>query len=76
MVMGYTSGRLGRMPAGYQMPQSGTSSAVPVGVTGSLGLSGSAGSSGAGGLAGVMLVAAAGLALFYVATRGIQGTRG
>lgn len=76
MVMGYTASRMGRMPVGYQMPQSGTSGATPVGVTGSLNFGGSAGSTGAGGLAGVLLVAAGGLAIFYVATKGVQGTRG
>ena len=74
MVIGYTAGRMGRMPVGYNMPQQNTSSTAPVGITGSVNLGGNL-SSGSGGLAGVMLLVAAGLAVFYVVTRKVQGTR-
>lgn len=77
MVMGYSASRMGRAPVGWSTVQGGTSTNAPVGVQGNFGVNVSGGaSSGAGGLPGVLLVVAAGLVIFYVATRGVQGTRG
>lgn len=70
----YLGSRMGRMPVGTMGAADVNTS--PLSVTG--GITGTAGVSGVSdgrGVASVILVAAIGLTVFYVATRTIQGSR-